>query len=83
MENEYPYFAQLMSKGLLPIEICDHILSFSNDVVPVVCTRETVPLGWFYYSIRYKRLCEIKDESELDICKKCNSWGTKCACKSK
>lgn len=77
--SAYPYFARLMSKGPLPIELCDHILSFSDEVVPVKQSRDDVPLtGWFYYSIPFKRLSEIQNIDELDICKSCDTWKRKC-----
>ena len=77
--HAYPYFAQLMSSGPLPIELCDYIISFTDDFVPVVSSREDVPLtGWFYYSVPFKRISEIQTEEELDICKCCRTWRTKC-----
>lgn len=74
------YYVRLMSKGVLSVELCDLILEFADDDVPVVCTKETAPLGWFCYSIKSKKMSEIKCEDELDICKRCKSWSPKCAC---
>ena len=74
------YFARLMSQGRLPIELCEHILSFSDDRVPVICSKETTTLGWFYYSVYSKRISDVINEEELDLCKKCKNWSFECVC---
>lgn len=78
MTGVYPYFARFMSMGPLPVELCDIILSFSDCPVPVISSREEVPLGWFYYSMPFKLLSQIESEAELDICKKCKTWTRNC-----
>lgn len=75
------YYAKLLSENsVLPVEICDHILSFSSLIIPTSLNKENAPIGWFFYRKRYKLISEIQYESELDICRKCGEWNNNCIC---
>ena len=75
------YFAKALNKSTpLPLEICEYILSFTNAVVPVVRGKDETPVSLFCYTVKYKRLNEIKNFSELDICGKCQQWRKDCMC---
>jgi hypothetical protein len=76
------FYLELMVDGPLPIELCEYILEFADEQVPVVCNKASTPTGWFCYSIRSKLISEVLHESELDICRKCNCWRSKCRCSS-
>jgi len=78
---DYPFFVKLINKNsLLPIEICEHILSFSDIVVQIIQTRDNAPIGWFYYGNCFKPLLEIREESELAVCMICDNWKRNCTC---
>lgn len=78
------YYVQLLlGEGMpLPEELCEYILEFSNIVVPVVSSKENTPVGWLYYCIGFKRLEDVRYESELDICRQCGDWRANCKCSS-
>ena len=63
--SDYCFFTRLLSDVTnLPLDVCDYILDFSNDIVPVVPNKEHQPVGWFYYSVTRKPIKDIffKDE---------------------
>ena len=46
--SDYCYFARVLSEAtVIPIELCDYILSFSSDEVPIKEDKANAPVGWF------------------------------------
>ena len=74
------YYLKLMEGGPLPVELCERILEFADEEVPIVSSRASTPVGWFYYTARVKMISEIRHKSELDLCKKCDNWDSNCTC---
>jgi hypothetical protein len=60
------YYAKMLYKTCLPGEICDLIIEFADENVPIVCNKQNAPLKWFSYSIKFKKMSEIKHEYEID-----------------
>ena len=74
------YYLKLLKGFSLPVELCEHILSFADEEVPVIFDKASTPVGWFFYSKRYKMISEIVHKSELDLCNKCDNWVNYCDC---
>jgi hypothetical protein len=82
--SDYCYFARVLSETtILPIEICDHIFSFSDDEVPIAATKDNAPVGWFFFSLEFKPIRDVMHEDEIDCCKKCKGWATGCSCEER
>lgn len=77
--QDYCYFARVLSEVTpIPVEVCEHIFSFSGDTVPIVVKKDA-PVGWSFYSLTFKPIADVMHEDEIDTCQKCKRWATDCS----
>jgi hypothetical protein len=78
--GDYCYYTRVLSDATpLPIDICDYILDFLDDTIPIASNKSNTPVGWFYYSLIYKPIKDVMHIEEIDMCKTCKGWAAECS----